>query len=307
MQNLKNILLTIESPLIQTFAKTVGSYEAVFVEDLKNHLADFYDNLDIIESSVNIPSNVLCLYIALVVSRTKKYMGINTTLAYNVFLNKNKNILERDLLLNETQIHYTIPFILQHIESLCIDTLSLSKNGDNLVDVYISSIVKTFYAIIGDRSLLPTFIKIFSGKKMHNFLRNIDEEDSAEILKTDLNIFFTCGDSKKIQNFINDSYFENKKCKILDYNTLITSTKTSSITINDLKEYDVVLINNATRSATRSLFYKEIKKSNENLVTFNTIIFASDSIPDDKYYADIENTYFSIPLVGYDCDTIVVN
>ena len=306
MQNLKNILLAIESPLINTFAKTVGSYETLFVEDVKNHLVDFYNNLDIIESNNNTPSTVICLYIALVVSHTKKYIGINTTLAYNVFLNKNKNILERDLLLNETDINYTIPFILQHVESLCNDNLTMTNN-DNLVDVYISSIVKTFYKIIGNRTLLSVYIKIFSGKKMHNFLRNINEENTTELLKTDLNIFFTCGDKNKIQNFINDSYFENKKCKILDYNTLITSTKTSSITINDLKEFDVVLINNATRSGTRSIFYNEIKKSNENLVTFNTIIFESDSIPDDKYYADIENTYFSIPLVGYDCDTIVVN
>ena len=66
MDQLKNLLLQIETPLITSFAKTLGSYEELFVSDVRNVLKDFYTNLDIISTNVKDPSIVFCLYIALI-------------------------------------------------------------------------------------------------------------------------------------------------------------------------------------------------------------------------------------------------
>lgn len=312
MNDLKNLLMQIETPLINSFAKTLGSYEELYIAEVKASLNDFYDNLDILSTNIKDPSDMFCLFIALIISRIKKYIGSNTTLVYNTFLNKNKTTLVESFLLDATQMYYTIPFLLQHLESLSFDEIAKHTNivnSTNTIDVYVVSIVKTFYRCIGNMELLTCFIKIFTNKKIHNSLRNIDDSIS-DTYNTKLNVFFTCGDENKIKDFANDSYFTNKKCKIIEYQNIVTDTKTKNIHLDGLKEFDVVLINNATRSAVRSLFYKEIKeqeKTDEQFVTFNCIIFSSGTIPDDKYYVDAETKYFSIPLVGYDCDAVIVD
>lgn len=308
MDQLKNLLLQIETPLIKSFSKTLGAYEELYVTEVHAVLKDFYTNLDIISTNVKDPSIVFCLYIALINSRIKKYIGINTTQVYYNFVAKNKKILEENFLLDNTQMYYVIPFLLQHLPSLAFEDINFKPETTH-INVYINAMVKTFYLCIGNRELLLNYGKIFNGKKLHNSLRSIDETPLV-IEQQGLNIYFTCGDKQKSIDIINDSYFTNKKCKILSYDSIVTDVKTDIIKLEELKEYEVVLIPNATRSANRSIIYNELKNQailQKSFVTFNTLIFASNLFLDDKYYGNDEATYFSIPIVGYDCDSIIVD